>query len=329
MLFGVTSSGVAEQLISTVVKQANIPYVAGPAASTTITSEEQYCGDMIFRANENTAMDARTGGKYVAQNTDIDKVYMMGADYSFGKSVVANYASVLEAEGIEIVGRRFVPRGHKDFDGLFQQAVDADAQGVVGGFTVQTLPNFMTTAANYDVRIFGGFATRITNNVVGSTLQQLLGTPLTAEKIKNNKIGPFTTRYHWNQYDNPINSEFVDTYTSTYGNVPDLFTSGTFTAASAIAQGVQSSGSTEGPDIAGAMRGMTVQDTPKGEGGYQFQEYNNQARSAMTIAYPVPTSDEVSGNWGAAIMPESPPSQTIGMDTTTIPADSDMMNCSL
>jgi branched-chain amino acid transport system substrate-binding protein len=274
-------------------------------------------------------MDARSGGKYVAQNTDIQRVYMMGADYSFGRSVVANYRSVLEAEGIEVVGERFVPRGHKEFDGLFQAAVDAGAQGVVGGFTVQTLPNFMTTAANYDVRIFGGFATEITNGVVGSTLQQLLGQPLTAEKIKENEIGPFTTRYHWNQYDNPINDEFVDMYTGAYGKVPDLFTSGTFTAASAIDQGVRASGSTDGPDVAAAMRGMTVQDTPKGEDGYRFQEYNNQARSAMTIAYPVPTADDLPGDWGAAIMPESPPSQTIPMDTTTIPADSDMMNCSL
>jgi branched-chain amino acid transport system substrate-binding protein len=187
----------------------------------------------------------------------------------------------------------------------------------------------MTTAANYDVRIFGGFATEITNSVVGSTLQQILGQPLTVQKIKDNKIGPFTTRYHWNQYDNPINDEFVDMYTSTYGKVPDLFTSGTFTAASAIDQAVFTAGSTEGPDIASSMRGMAVQATPKGEGQYKFQEHNNQARSAMTIAYPVPTSDEWSGNWGAAIMPESPPSQTIGMETTTIPADSDMMNCSL
>jgi branched-chain amino acid transport system substrate-binding protein len=328
-LFGPTSSGAAEQVVSSVVKQSGTPIMVGPAASTSITSNSEFCDPNVFRASENVAMDARSGGRFAAQNTDIERVFLMGADYSFGQSVVANYRSVFEEEGIEIVGEQFVPQGYDSFDGLFQQAVEAGAQGVVGGFTVSTLPQFMTTAANYDVRIFGGFATEITNSIVGNVLGNLLGTPLTAETIREAEIGPFTTRYHWNQYDNPINDAFVDTYTDAYGKVPDLFTSGTFTAASAIAQGVSESGSTAGADIAEAIRGMTVTDTPKGENAYQFQEYNNQARSAMTVAYPVPSSEDLGESWGASIMPQSPPAATVGMESTTIPEDSDMMNCSL
>ena len=330
MLFGTASSGAAGRVIDTVVDTADVPFMAGPAASAGITSNEGTCSDIVFRASENTAMDARSGGQYVANETDISSVYLFGADYSFGRAVVNNYEQVLSNNGVEILNKRFVPQGYSEWDGLLQNAEDAGADGVVGGFTVSTLPAMFTAylQGDYSYDVFGGLATRVTSNVVGQTLQQALGEPLTQEKLDNSGLGPFTTRYHWNQYDNEINSSFVESYTNAYGTVPDLFSSGTFTAASAIVQAVQESGSTSGSDVAGALRGMTVTDTPKGEDGYTFQEYNNQARSAMTVANLAPTSDEWSDSWGAAIQPGEPLA-TIGKDETTIPADAPGMNCSL
>ncbi|WP_438267167.1 ABC transporter substrate-binding protein [Halorussus salilacus] len=330
MLFGCASSGAADRVVQTVANQADVPYMVGPAASANTTASSETCSPNVFRASENTAMDARSGGKYVADETDVNSVFLFGADYSFGEAVVNNYRRVLEDEGVEIVGERFVPQGHDEWEGLLDNAAEEGAEGIVGGFTVATLPNLFTTFLNgdYDFRVFGGLATQITNDVVGQTLQNALGEDMTAEDIRDTKLGPFTTRYHWNQYDNDINSEFVEMYTDAYGVVPDLFTSGSFTSASAIVQAVESSGSTEGADIAEALRGMTVADTPKGEDGYTFQEYNNQARSAMTVADVVPTSDEWADNWDAAIMPGEPLS-TISGDQTTIPEDSDQMGCSL
>ncbi|SFP03032.1 branched-chain amino acid transport system substrate-binding protein [Halolamina pelagica] len=330
MLFGTASSGAAGRVIDTVVDTADVPFMAGPAASAGISSNEGTCSDIVFRASENTAMDARSGGKYVAQETDISSVYLFGADYSFGRAVVNNYEQVLSNNGVEIAGKRFVPQGYSEWEGLLDNAEEAGADGVVGGFTVATLPAMFTSylQGDYSYSVFGGLATRITNAVVGQTLQQALGEPLTQEKIDNSGLGPFTTRYHWNQYDNDINSSFVESYTDAYGTVPDLFSSGTFTAASAIVQAVQSAGSTSGSDVAEALRGMTVTDTPKGEDGYTFQEYNNQARSAMTVADLAPTSDEWSDSWQAAIQPGEPLA-TIGKDETTIPADAPGMNCSL
>ena len=330
LLFGTTSSASADRVVKNVAKPSGTPMMVGPAASATITSSSETCGEQIFRANENTAMDARSGGVYVARETDVSKVYLMGADYSFGHAVVANYRSVLEAEGIEIVGEKFVPQGYSEFEGLLDNAQDLGADGIVPGFTAQTLPALITTFVNgdYDMRFFGGFATEITTTIVGQTLTKALGDPLTKEKIEGQKFGPFTTRYHWNQYDTDVNDAYRQMHIDTYGKVPDLLSGGQFVAASAIVQAVGESGSTEGADIAGALRGMTVQDTPKGEGGYVFQEYNNQARSEMTIADPVPTTEEWSDYWGAAIMP-SEPVATVGMDDTTIPEGSSDMDCSL
>ncbi|WP_123534315.1 ABC transporter substrate-binding protein [Halosimplex salinum] len=330
MLFGCSSSSAAQRVIGQVVTPSQVPYMAGPAASAAITSDGESCSDMVYRASENTAMDARSGGRYVANETDVSTVYLFGADYSFGRAVVNNYRTVLEAEGVEIVGERFVERGYAEWDGLLDNAEEAGAEGIVGGFTVATLPNLFSSflSGDYSYRAFGGFATRITNAVVGNTMKNVLGEPLTQEKIQSSQLGPFTTRYHWNQYDNEINDSFVETYTNAYGVVPDLFTSGTFTAASAIHQAVQSSGSTEGADVAGALKGMTVADTPKGEDAYTFQEYNNQARSEMTVADPIPTQDEWAESWAADIQPGEPKARISG-DDATIPADSPDMDCSL
>jgi branched-chain amino acid transport system substrate-binding protein len=173
--------------------------------------------------------------------------------------------------------------------------------------------------------MFGGFATEISTAAVGGVAQRVLGEGFTAQDIRDAQLGPFTTRYHWNQYDNEINDAFVESYTSTYGKVPDLFTSGTFAAASSIAQAVETGGSTEGADIAAEMRGMTIAETPKGEDAYTYQEYNNQARSAMTVAYPVPNDEE---SWNAPIKPGEPLAR-IPAEQTTLPADDPDMNCSL
>jgi len=331
MLFGCASSGAARRVITTVVGESDTPAISGPAASAGLTSSSETCSDIVFRASENTAMDARSGGRYVARESDVSSVYLFGADYSFGRAVVNNYEEVLRQEGVEIAGRRFVERGYSDdWEGLLDNAEEAGAEGIVGGFTVATLPALFTSFLNgdYSFRVFGGFATEITNNAVGATLAQSLGEPLTEEKLADVRLGPFTTRYHWNQYDNAINDEFVRMYTDAYGKVPDLFTSGTFTAASAIVQAVESAGSTEGEDIAAALRGMTVTDTPKGENAYTFQEYNNQARSEMTVADVVPTAEEFADTWGAAVQPSDPVARISGEDAT-IPADADSMNCSL
>ncbi len=327
MLFGCTSSASANRVITTVSKQSGVPTMIGPAASADVTSNAETCAPNVFRASENTAMDARSGGQYVAENSDVSRVYLFGADYSFGRAVVNNYRSVLEANGVEIVGQRFVPQGYSEWEGLLDNAESAGAEGIVAGFTVSTLPQLFTTFLNggYDFTVFGGFATQITTNIVGQTLQRVLGEPLTADALAEANFGPFTTRYHWNQYDNEINNAFVDSYTSAYGVVPDLFSSGTFTASSAIVQAVEAGGSTEGADIQSELRGMVVADTPKGADGYEFQTYNNQARSAMTIADVVPNDEE---NWGAAIKP-SEPVATVDMSNTTIPGDSDEMGCDL
>jgi branched-chain amino acid transport system substrate-binding protein len=321
LLYGVGNSNGASRVINQVVDRTNVPYIAGPAASASITNSPETCRERVFRANENTAMDARSGGVYIAEETEVDQIALFGADYSFGRAVVENYKQVLQNRGVEIVLERFVDRGYAEWPGLLEQAQEAGAQGMVGGFTAQTLIPFASSflEGDYDMRLFGGFATRVTLTPVGSTLSDVLGENFTNEGLANANFGPFTTRYHWNQYDNAINDQFVQDHRDAYDMVPDLFTSGAFTAASAAIEALRNEGEVGSDALVAGMTGLTVTDTPKGENGYQFQEYNNQARSAMTVA-PVEVTPDSEGDWPAAIQPGEP-IETISADQVTIPAE--------
>jgi branched-chain amino acid transport system substrate-binding protein len=145
VLFGCTLSSTARKVITQVIqKVGDVPIMLGPAASAGITANPDTCRKNVFRANETTAMDARAGGTYVAEKTDISKIYLFGADYSFGKAVVNGYRTVLSNHGIKIVGEKLVPRGYSQWSGLLQNAAEAGAEGIVAGFTAQTLPALFT-----------------------------------------------------------------------------------------------------------------------------------------------------------------------------------------
>jgi branched-chain amino acid transport system substrate-binding protein len=325
-LAGGTSSASARAIASNVANQQGIPYMAGPAASVDITASSEFCSEAVFRASETVAMDAQSGGKYIADETDISSVYIYYADYSFGESVRDNYSRVLEANGVTIAGEQALPSGYsEDWPAQFDQATNAGVDAVIGGFTVATLPSMLGTylANDYDFRFAGGMGTRLSAAALGATLAGSLD-ELTEESIRQSGLGPLTTRYHWNQYDNDINTEANQVHRDNYGTNADLFTSGMFTAASSIVQAIESAGSAQPTDIVDQLYGMSVSTTMKGEGGYEFQEYNNQARSAMTVVDLAPTSDDE--YWDAPVEPTAP-LQTYGMDETSLSEEN--TDCSL
>ncbi len=336
LLMGGTSSATARAVAKNVANQANVPYMVAPAAAVSVTGSQDTCSEYVFRANANVAMDARSGGDYIANETNVNRVHIYYADYSFGQDVANNYAKVLQDNGVTITGQVPLPPGYADdWEGQLDKADAANAGGIVAGFTVNTLPALFTTYLNnkdkYDFRAVGGFTTWAGSTLLGGTVANVLGEGFTTQDLDDAGMGPFTSRYHWNQYDNDINDAFIDTLTSEYGRWPDLFGAGAFTAGSAIDQAVQQGGSTEADDIRNTLRGMTVQDTPKGENQYMFQEYNGQARSPMTVADPIPTTDEAAEFWPQApIMPSGEVLKQYGMNETTWePGDTDLMSCNL
>ncbi len=333
VLMGGTSSASATTVANNVATPEQVPYMVAPAAAVSITGSAENCSPYIFRANENVGMDAQSGGEYVANETDIDSVWIYYADYSFGQDVDTNYTRVLEDNGVSVDGHTpLAPDYSEDWEGQLDKAMDAGSDGIIAGFTVAALPAmfsvFLNNLDKYDFRAVGGLTTNAGATALGATFQSALG-ELTEQSIEDAGLGPFTTRYHWNQYDNPINDEFVDFYSGKYGIYPDLFSGGAFTATAAIHEAVQAGASTDREDIRENLTGLTVQDTPKGENAYEFQEYDNQARSPMTVAPFIPTQDDVADSWGDAAVQPGAPVQTYSKDVTTPAQDTEVITCDL
>jgi branched-chain amino acid transport system substrate-binding protein len=337
ILYGLSNSDSLTRVINTVIKSpdVDVPLFVGAASTTEVTTNPDLCRRQVFRASENTGMSCRTGGKYIARETDIERVALFGADYTFGRDVVRNYKEVFEAEGVEVVVDSLVPRGYADWRGELDEAQDGGAQAIIYGFTTPTAAPFFTefVGANddqgflpYDMRVIGDMGGRLALGQLGDRVSELApGGEITRDLIEAVRFGPLTDRYHWNQYDNGINDWFTETHIDTYGVVPDLLTSGAFTTASAIAQAFEQGGQASKETVLEEVHGMTVEATPKGENEYEFQKYNNQARSPMTMAPVIPKNHE---HWPALLQPGERIAR-VEKEETTIPADSPQMECNL
>lgn len=325
MLAGGTNTSGAQAIADNVAGPAEVPYMAGPAGSVEFTSNN--CSPTVFRASETTAMDAHAGANFIELDPTSTSVYIYYADYSYGETIRNTYSRVLERAGITVAGTTAVPPGYSDnWADQLQRTADAGADIAIAGFTLATLPSVVQAflVNRYDFRLMTNWGSQLMAQVVGSIITDILGSGVSAADIEDAGLGPFPTRYHWNQYDNPIANEADGIHRSVYGTNTDIFTSGMFTGASAIVQAIEQGGSTSRADIVDELTGMTVEETLKGPGAYTFQEYNNQARSPMTIADPVPTED--TQYWDARIQPDAP-NTTYDPDQTMPPAS--QVDCNL
>ena len=329
LLLGVTNSGGAQNIANNVSSQAKVPTMLGPAASASVTNSNEYCDEYVYRTAETVEMDAFAAGKYLANETDLNDIWIYYADYSFGQSINKFYTKALEEAGANILGRTALPQGYsEDWAGQFEKAQDAGADAMLGGFTVATLPQMTKTylSNDYPFRFVGGYTTLAGAAAFGQTIDTVLEGDLTGESLQDAGMGPFTTRYHWNQYDNKFADEALQIHREKYGQNTDLYTGGAHAAISAIDQAVMQSGSTNSDDILNEWVGMEIKETLKGEGNYKFQEYNNQARSSMSVAPPIASQNPE--YWPAAIQPGEP-DKVYSPDQTTIKPDDVEMTCQL
>lgn len=317
-LTGATSSASALAIANNVADEQEVPYLAGPATWSALTENPDNCSEVVFRGSETTAMEAKAGAKFVAEESGIDSVYIYYADYSYGEEVNRTYQRVLGENGVTVTGTQALPQGYgDDWPGQFQDALETGVDAVIGGLTVATIPAMLGAYLrnDYGFQFQSSWGTRLFADAFGTVLTDYLGNGFTGADVRDAGFMPFPTRFHWNQYDNPTLTEANEIHRGAYGTNVDMFTSGTFTNASAVVQAVEQGGSSDPGDIVTELTGMTVEQTLKGEGGYRFQEYNNQARSAMTLADLVPSD---SGEfWDAPVQP-SGPVWTYGYRETTI-----------
>lgn len=332
LLFGFSTSESLTRYLNLSIEGTETPVFAGQASAADLTREQGLCDRRLFRATETTAMHARAGGAYIATRPGLQRAAILATETQFGRSQLANYRQVFEAEGIDVVRDEVFEGGRANWEPQLRELDEAGVDVVVYAMPPGSGRLFALdfASAEYGMRAIGNMPSwqtleplgRQFSNVAEDRARRGLISPQFIDSIG---IGPLTDGYRFNQYENGITDWLVEQYTSAYGRLPGLFTSAAFVTASALVQAFEQAGEVSADAVLDEVPGMTVTDTPKGENAYEFQPHNNQARSPMTVA-PVRGLDD--GNWPAGIAPGQPV-QRLSMDETTAGPDSAGVSCDL
>ncbi|KFI28395.1 ABC transporter permease [Haematobacter massiliensis] len=230
-----------------------------PALADSITGD--HFNRYIFRASRNSTQDALASAAMLKPG---DSVAFLAADYVFGKDGVAAYKTAMETmnSGASVVHEEFVPVNTTDFTAPMQRIYSKlrDAPGnrylVLIWGAPNPIPKLAATRPDrYGIQIVSVGSSNI------ESIQAWRGLPVGG--------GTF---YFWSFPDNPMNDWLVEQHNARYGQPPDLFTVGGFTAAAALVAGIEKAGTVETEALIAAMEGMSF-DTPKGRITFRAEDH--------------------------------------------------------
>lgn len=134
------SSGAANALTGAIKKHnkrnpdKQVVFLNYSAVDPALTNDKCNFWHFRFDANADIKMDAMTD--VIAKDSSIDKIYIIGQDYSFGKAVAAAAVRNIEAKmpKVKIVGNELHPIGKvKDFTPYARKIIASGANAVITG----------------------------------------------------------------------------------------------------------------------------------------------------------------------------------------------------
>lgn len=270
-LVGLDSSGVAQGMVPT-MPELQKPLIITHAATPDVTGH--LCNPFTYRISVNVAQNMKAAAM-VAAETDAKNWTTIGPDYAFGHQsweFFGNYLKEIKPDVNLMEDTNFPRFGAEDFTPFIDRVMDSDADGVLISVWGGDLVNFIRQATNrgffeedLELMFTVGAATEVLS-ALGERMPE--GVHL-------------STRYWYEAYDNDINKRFVKAYIDAYGNPPSYNAEGAYAAIYAYKQAMEAAGTTDGPAVAKALRGMSM-EAPNGT--VTFREGDNQAM--------------VSPNWG-------------------------------
>lgn len=285
-LAGLDSSGVAQGMVPTMTELQK-PLIITHAATPEVTGK--LCNAFTYRISVNVAQNMKAAAM-VAAGTRARKWTTIGPDYAFGHQSWEYFGKYLKeiSPDVTLMSETNFPRfGAEDFTPFIDRVMDSGAEGVLISVWGGDLVNFIRQANN---RGFFDKGMEILFTVGAATeVLSALGEDM-PEGVH------LSTRYWFDAYDNPVNRHFVKAYIETYGTAPSYNAEGAYAAIYAYKQAMEAAGTTDGPAVAKALSGMTM-DAPNGK--VTFRAGDHQAM--------------VSPNWGVS----GPMDPELGIRTLT------------
>lgn len=285
-LVGLDSSGVAQGMVPTMTELQK-PLIITHAATPDVTGK--LCNPFTYRISVNVAQNMKAAA-LVASKTKAKNWTTIGPDYAFGHQSWEYFGNYLEEMNpdVNLMSETNFPRfGAEDFTPFIDRVMNSDADGVLISVWGGDLVNFIRQAnsrgffdKDMEVLFTVGAATEVLS-ALGDEMPE--GVHL-------------STRYWFDAYDNSVNKHFVSAYIDAYGTAPSYNAEGAYAAIYAYKQAMEAAGTADGPAVAKALSGMTM-DAPNGT--ITFRPGDHQAM--------------VSPNWGIS----GPMDPKLGIRTLT------------
>ncbi|WP_281168480.1 substrate-binding domain-containing protein [Desulfovirgula thermocuniculi] len=255
--------------------------VVEPAVADSITGAQW--NKYIFRTARNSSQDALAVASAIAFAKPGASVAIFAQDYAFGREGAAAFVKAAEKKGLKVSQQEFAPLNATDFTAYIQRIINAK-------------PDYLYV-------IWAGSANTPWKQIMDMKVPEkgiriMTGTPdlATLKAMWGMEGQEGFSVYYYGLPKNEINDWLVQEHRKRFGQPPDLFTPGGFSAAVAIVKALEKTGGDTSADkLIEVMEGMSF-DTPKGK--MTFRKEDHQALQTLYhirfekkegFDYPVPT----------------------------------------
>lgn len=223
--------------------------IAHVSESAKITGEE--CSRYTFRIAANMAIEANTLIDWVLKNMG-KNIYLISADYAFGRSASEEYRKVIDRLGGKVIGESFFPLNNKDFAPYFGKIKAAKPDVLL-----------ITAAGNDAIAVVAQL-----NQFGLMKLMRIAGVgSLTASDVLpahgSNADGIITADRYSSEIPSPENKAFVEKYKKHYKEVPSKFVTGTYEAIHWLVQAIEKAKSVDADAVIKALED-SVYNGPQG-----------------------------------------------------------------
>jgi branched-chain amino acid transport system substrate-binding protein len=243
MLIGGTSSGTAIAM-SKVTTEKKRPFIAIGAGSARLTNED--CSPYSIHYAYDTVALAKVAGNALVKAGN-KNWFFLTADYAFGYSLEGDAATVVKANGGNVVGTVRHPLNASDFSSFLLQAQSSKAQilglaNAGGDFT-----NAMKAAKEFGITK----TMKVAGLLVFINDVHSLG-------LANTEGLQLADSWYWNQDD--ASRKFAQRFFAKYKRMPSSIHAADYSAASNYLKAVKTAGTTDADKVMATLKSMQFND---------------------------------------------------------------------
>ena len=246
LITGVISSSLALAIAPT-CRDLGIPFLSSSNGTAKLTGEQ--CNEYTFRTNVHAAPEASAGIRYLLEEKGFEKVFYLGADYSWGQSVLKYTKVQLEQMGYNpddvLMETEFAPLDTQDYSTYITKMKNSGAAAGYCALSGTPAIRFLTQANN-----LGLIQQMHLSGVTFAQVDHIRNLGADMEGISSVARWVFTSPKEESK-------QFVRKWLDEYGQYPHVFAGMGYQGLDAYKHVVDEAGSTNPEDVISTWPGFT------------------------------------------------------------------------